>query len=276
MTRHTMLPLALSIADIPVKLWLHNLDEPVRSRILDRYAAFVAVAPPTAISIDVHVEPGSEYIPFGSTPSWQIKSSVQDGRLEFESHREKGWVDLSIGRGALTLRPKGDPENFLRVLYAWQCLDHDALLLHASGIIRQGQGYVFFGPSGSGKTTLSRLSLDQTILSDDLVIIKKRGQTFHVHGVPFRGDMPEAPRTNAMAILRGLFMLVKDDGHRLTPVPTPEAVGRLSTCVPFVMAQPASARRVTGLCAELVSAVPVRALHFCRDAGFWSVIDGRG
>jgi len=114
MTRHTTLPLALSIADIPVKLWLHNLDEPVRSRILDRYAAFVAVAPPTAISIDVHVEPGAEYIPFGSTPSWQIKSSVQAGRLEFESHREKGWVDLSLGRGALALRPKGDPALTIR------------------------------------------------------------------------------------------------------------------------------------------------------------------
>jgi hypothetical protein len=274
MTSHSTVSLNLSIADIPVTLRLYALDEPMRARILERYAAFMTPPSSAAISIDVHVEPGPEYIPFGLSSTWQIKSSMQACRLEFESHLENGWVDFGSGRGALTLRPTGDTENFLRVLYAWQCLERDALVLHSSGIIRQGQGYVFFGPSGSGKTTLSRLSLDHTVLSDDLVIVKKCGPAFRVYGVPFRGDMPEAPRTNAVADLRGLFMLVKASEHRVTPVPAPEAVARLSACVPFVMAQPANARRVAEFCAALAAAVPVRALHFRRDAGFWSVIDG--
>ncbi len=272
----TVSTLNLSIADIPVTLRLNNLDEPMRARLLERYAPFVAAAPSKAISIDVQVEPGPEYIQFESAETWQIKNTVQAGRLEFESYMEKGWVDLTAGYGALTLRPKGDTENFLRVLYARQCLDHGALLLHASGVIRQGKGYVFFGPSGSGKTTISELSLDHTVLSDDLVIVKKCGRTCRVYGVPFRGDLPEAPRTNAEADLRGLFMLVKADEHRLAPVSAPEAVARLAACVPFVMSQPANAGRVAELCADMVASAPVFALHFRREAGFWSVIDELG
>lgn len=266
--------LNLSIAGIPVTLRLNNLDEPMRARLLERYAAFVAPVPPAALAIDVQVEPGPEYIPFDSAETWQVKSAVQAGRLEFESHLEKGWMDLTAGHGGLTLRPKGDTENFLRVLYAWQCLDRGALLLHASGVVRLGKGYVFFGPSGSGKTTISQLSLEHTVLSDDLVIVKKYSQTCRVYGVPFRGDMPEAPRANVEADLRGLFMLVKADEHRLTPVSASEAVARLAACVPFVMSQPANAWRVAELCADLVASMPVFALHFRREAGFWSVIDG--
>ena len=269
-----MYTLSLSIAEIPVTLQLHNLDEPMCARIAERYQAFEAASSPGAVSIDVYVEPGPEYIPFQSAATWQIKTSLQDGRLEFESHLEKGWIDLTANHGMLTLRPNGDPENFLRVLYAWQCLDHDALLVHSSGVIRHGRGYVFFGPSGSGKTTISRLSLDHIVLSDDLVIVKKHDQTVRVYGVPFRGDMAEAPRTNAAADLRGLFMLTKANEHRLMPVSASEAVARLSACVPFVMAQPAQAKRVAELCAQLIKSVPVQALHFRQDAGFWSVIDG--
>jgi hypothetical protein len=132
---------------------------------------------------------------------------------------------------------------------------------------------VFFGPSGSGKTTTARLSSAHTILSDDLVIIKKVAHQYRVFGVPFRGDLPEAPRTNASAELRGLFAIVKDTRHFLAPLALPEAVARLAQCVPFVMAQPETARRVTDICADLAARVPVRALHFRRDDGFWEIID---
>jgi hypothetical protein len=180
------------------------------------------------------------------------------------------------GRGELTLRPQGDPENFLRVWYAWRCLDEGALLLHASGAVRGGRGYVFFGPSGSGKTTTARLSLEAgcTVLSDDLVILKKQVGVWHACGVPFRGELPEAPRTNLAAPARGIFILVKHPEHGTTPAPFPEALARLAACVPFVMSRPLGAQAVTAICADLAGSVPVRYLRFRRDPGFWRVIDG--
>ena len=52
------------------------------------------------------------------------------------------------------------------------------LLLHASGIVLDGAGYVFTGASGRGKTTVSRLAAGRAevgrteVLTDENVIIR--------------------------------------------------------------------------------------------------------
>lgn len=265
--------LTLAIADWRVSLLLAECDATTRAQILERYAAFIVPFDPEALTVRVRSELGELFIPFEKYGVWQIRTTTENGIIRFESHAEKGWMDYAAKRGELVLRPRGLIENYLRVLYAWIALEHASLLLHSCGIIRDGKGYVFFGPSGSGKTTTATLSAAHTILSDDLVIVKKVGRAYHACGVPFRGDLPEAPRTNASAELRGLFTLVKDTQHFLAPLALPDAVTQLVRCVPFVMAQPDNARRVTEICFDLVTHVPVRALHFRRDDGFWKVID---
>ncbi|MBI5034859.1 MAG: hypothetical protein HZB51_30410 [Chloroflexi bacterium] len=264
--------LTISIADWIITLDLVHCDDPMRNRINKWYSAFVVSPSADAMTIDVKVEVGPEYIPFKGNKSWQIKTSTQNGRIEFESHLEKGWFDRQAKLGQVVLRPNGDLENYLRVLYAWFCVDHGSLLLHSCGIIRDGRGYVFFGPSGNGKTTTTSLSAPYTILSDDLVIIKKVENRFRVYGVPFRGDLPEAPRTNASAEVCGVFALTKDKRHYLTPLVLPEAVARLVQCVPFVMTQPEIVKRVTEICTDLAKSVPLQMLHFRKDNGFWEII----
>ncbi|MBM3131071.1 MAG: hypothetical protein FJ009_20890 [Chloroflexi bacterium] len=267
--------LTLSIADWHTTLLLDECDATTRAKIAQRYAAFIVPFDPAALTVRVRSEPGALFIPFEQHGVWQIRTTTDASRgvIQFESHAEKGWMDRAAGRGELVLRAQGNIENYLRVLYAWFALEHNSLLLHSCGILREGKGYVFFGPSGSGKTTTATLSAAHTILSDDLVIIKKIGGTYHACGVPFRGDLPEAPRTNASAELRGIFTLVKDTQHFLAPLALPDAVAKLVRCVPFVMAQPENAQRVTNVCLDLATRVPLRELHFRRDDGFWSVID---
>ena len=123
----------------------------------------------------MRVEPGPLFVPVEPGP-WKIITRQAGGRLEFASHFEQGWVELAAGRGELTLRPNGDPENFLRVWYAWRSLGDGALLLHACGMARGGGGYVFFGPSGSGKTTTARLSLaaGATVLSEAVLRARQK------------------------------------------------------------------------------------------------------
>jgi hypothetical protein len=265
--------LTLSIADVPVTLALAECDGETRARLTERYREFV-VPTRSTISIRIRFEEGSEYLPLQIGGLLQIRTSEHNGRIEFESHYEKGWVDRRQGEGELVMRPKGNPENFLRVLYAWLCVESEGLLLHASGVVSRGRGFVFFGPSGAGKTTVARLSLDRTVLSDDLVIVKKQGAVFRLFGVPFRGDFPEAPRNNVSADLQELFALVKDGDHFTTALAPSAAAARLSACVPFVMAQPQTARRVLGICSELATSISVRELHFRKDSKFWEVIDG--
>jgi len=265
-------PLTISIADWLITLQLDECDEAMRARIRKWYAAFIVPTRSDAMSIRVDIEPGQEFIPFVKGGVWQIRTTIQNGRTEFESHLEKGWFDRQAGQGRVVVRPTGDIENYLRVLYALFCVESRSLLLHSCGVIRDERGYVFFGPSGSGKTTTTRLSSQYTILSDDLVIIKKVADRFRVFGVPFRGELPEAPRSNAVADLVGLFSLVKDSRHFLAPIALPEAVAQLARCVPFVMAQPENARCVTDTCIDLATQVPVRAMHFEKNEGFWEMI----
>ena len=90
--------------------------------------------------------------------------------------------------------------------------------------------------------------------------------------MPFRGYIPEAPRTNAQAKLYGLFRLEKDTLHFTMPLGLSRAVAELISCVPFVMEDPIVSRRAMAICADLVTSVPVKQLHFGRDQGFWRVI----
>jgi hypothetical protein len=272
----TRFELSLEIAALPIRLIFYGADALMQSRWSEMYQAFCSPNHADAPLVEALVEPGEPFLPF-QPPTWRIETSTQLGRVDILSHLEKGWFDLNAGQGFLALRPNGNPENYLRVVYAWRCLAQEALLLHASGVIRNGRGYVFFGHSGSGKTTLARLSSDALILSDDLVILKCEDAddrpTVRVFGVPFRGELPEAPRANASAPLCGLFSLVKDDHHQLEKMERHEAVGRLASCVPFVMSQPQNAQRVLKLCDEITRRVAVQSLHFRRDPAFWSVLD---
>lgn len=270
----TTTPLYVRIAELTLTPCFDDGASTLLTRLAEQYAAFLVPAQDTALTIRLAVEPGPSFIPTDSPGPWQIHSRTDEGRLEFESFFEQGGVDWATGQGHLLVRPQGSPENFLRVIVAWRGIGQGSLLLHACGVIRQGAGYVFFGPSGAGKTTIARLSQDHTILSDDIVLIGKREGRFYVYGVPFRGDLMEAPRTNAVAELRGVFTLVKAPEHRVSTLLGPEAVARLASCVPFVMAVPANARRVMDISAAICAVVPPRALHFRKDDGFWRSIDG--
>ncbi|HID64387.1 MAG TPA: hypothetical protein EYP49_16845 [Anaerolineae bacterium] len=263
----------IEIAGICVGLELNDAE--IAQQILGRYTDFLSPNGTPEVTIQVEVRKGVQFVPL-EPGLYVINLSFQDSKLTFESYFEAGSVDMTSGHGKLLMAPRSNVENFLRVLYAWHCVHHDALLLHASGVIKDGRAFVFFGPSRSGKTTVARLSLDHTVLSDDLVIISKRDGTYKAYGVPFRGDMPETPYTNAQADLCGLFRLKKDMSHFTKPLGHSQAVAGLISCVPFVTKDIAMSHRAMAICADLVTRVPVKELHFRRDQGFWRVIDESG
>ncbi len=67
----------------------------------------------------------------------------------------------------------------------------EGIVVHGLGIREGREGRGFVGPSESGKSTLAQLFLeggDVSILSDEVVIIKKENGSFFVHGTPWTGD----------------------------------------------------------------------------------------
>ena len=260
----------IEIADICVGLKLDDAE--TSQRILSRYADFLSPNGTPEVIVQVEVREGVQFVPL-EPGLYVINSSFQDGRLTFESYFEAGSVDMATRQGHLLMAPQSNVENFLRVFYSWRCIHKDALLVHSAGVIKGEKAFVFFGPSGSGKTTMARLSLDHIVLSDDLVIIKKKTGAYKAYGVPFRGDMPESPRSNAQADLYGLFRLKKDTSHFTKPLGYSQAVAELISCVPFVIQDVAMSQRAMDICADLVASVTVKELHFRQDQGFWRVID---
>lgn len=262
----------ITVAGIPVRLEFGNLPTLQRRHVDAVYAPFVDSATHDCMTVKMTTEPGPPYIDPAGHAVWQVETRQEDGRITFRSFFEQGWIDRDAGCAQLTLREQGDPENFLRVVYAWECLFRGGLLLHASGVIRGELGYVFFGPSGAGKTTVTRLSPEAIVLSDDLVILMPQAGKFWVHGVPFRGEMVEGVRTNAAAPLYGLFALTKTPDHALSDVPVAQAVAELAASVPFVMEKPQGAAVVVARCAEIEADTPVRRLHFARNERFWEIL----
>lgn len=261
------------IADIPVHLLVD--DGSMAARIRQHYATFLCQSEAeTALRLEVHVQEGVRFVPIQPGP-WIIRLAYEAGRIKFSSYLEAGEADLGEAQGHVIMAPEGNLENFLRVVYAWLCLRRGGLLLHAAGLIRDGQGYVLFGPSGAGKTTATRLSeAVAQVLSDDLVIIRYLDGGYTLFGVPFRSELVTAPRANAQAPLAGIYRLRKDQRHAVVPLSPAEGVAELVAAAPFVVADRASATELMGICSALTAAVPVRALHFRRDDGFWSVIHG--
>ncbi|MBI5648862.1 MAG: hypothetical protein HZC40_00185 [Chloroflexi bacterium] len=261
-----------------IRAGLEITDAALSAQVRERYAEFIVANGRPHTHVRVAVIAGARFVPPRSGP-WAIETYRDGNHLIYRSYYDAAWVNLERGYGLLELAPESDVENFLRVLYAQLGLRVGALLLHAAGVVKDHAGYVFFGASGSGKTTIAQFAreLGYTVLSDDLVVVKKNDASVRVFGVPFRGgEMTDAPRVNHSARVAGLYALAHAPRHRLAALAPSDAVARLAACAPFVMAESASARCVMTLCSDLVARVPVRELHFNRDAGFWRVINEMG
>lgn len=263
----------LNIAGIAVAILTE--DEQAAERIRDRYAAFLGTSESPRFVITLKITPGALFITPEPGP-WVIESSYGPDQLTYLSYTERGQVNLQTGEGWLEMAPAAHIENFLRVAYAWLCLQDGGLLLHAAGAIRNGQGYIFFGPSGAGKTTTSRLAARTAdVVSDDLVIIRPSSNGgCTLHGVPFKGELSDAPRANQSAPLCGLYRLRQDTSHYLEPMARMKAVAELAAASPFIVREPALGNQLVEVCHRITKIISVQHLHFRRDDGFWKVIDG--
>ena len=171
----------------------------------------------------------------------------------------------------------GALENCLRWVIADLALARGGFVLHAAGLVRNGSGYVFFGPSGAGKSTLAGMSAGMEagcgILSDDLVLIRRKEDIFEVSSTPFAGTLPQSDKRPGVYPLIGLYRLKQAPHHALRPIEPPAvAVATVLACCPFVADPSARRNRLLPLVESCCKAVPVRELSFLKDHGFWDIL----
>jgi len=86
----------------------------------------------------------------------------------------------------------------LRILSSYLSIFEDGFLVHSAGLKINNNAFLFIGKSGKGKSTIIKSLLERysppnntlsgSILSDELVIIKKGGKDFYAYGTPFSGE----------------------------------------------------------------------------------------
>jgi hypothetical protein len=216
----------------------------------------------------------------GVTETYRLECLRTDDHLSLWSYEFAGRLDYSKRRAVLSIvEEQGERfdrglENFLRVLTASFILEQGGMLLHASGVVRDGVAHLFFGPSGRGKTTVTLLSPRDVVLSDDLSLIVRNGERFEAAGIPFGMAHHRTPDTRDSFPIASLNSLVQAPDVGREPLTGARALAEICASLPFVMQETGQSRKALEVAGRLLQAVPAYRLRFRKDPSFWDVLEG--
>ena len=196
-------------------------------------------------------------------------------RILFQRRDFVGWIDIGARRGRNVLRKNMESfaiESFLRICYSFLAVEHNGLLLHSAGVIRNGNGYIFPGISGTGKSTIASLATErEVVLSDEMVVVRKAGEGHLVYSTPFYGTNESAGQ-NSNAPLKAAFLPVKDDKVYVKGTKPSQALSKLLSSVLFFGQEPSFNQRLMDISADIITEIPFYEMHFQRDTSFWECI----
>lgn len=265
----------ISIAGLTVSIECE--DAALLDRLRMIYRVFLVDADP---HLTVSVRPGRQQSALIERPI-----AFESGVLHFGTTGDGGFIDLAQRRGELapsTAQPLTDVDYFLRTAFALLAFQASGLMFHAAGIAHQGRGYAFFGHSGSGKTTIARLSSNDVVLNDDLVLLMPRqtsevsqdfGGLWAIHATPFSNATQFKPSGPRQIPLAKMLRLVQNSRVYLEEMPSGQAVAEVITSVPIVPLDPMRDVELLDRAYRLVQSVPVHRLHFLPDDSFWRLLD---
>lgn len=136
------------------------------------------------------------------------------------------------------------------------------IMIHGSGVICGGCGWIFTGRSGSGKTTMAGIfdRAGDRVIHDDRLILRREAGGWVMHSTPvYRNDEPRS------AAVDHLWGIAHGRSNISIPVTGAEAVAMvLSNCVQQNRDREAASQLATAV-EELVSSVRVSRLSFVPD-----------
>ncbi len=137
------------------------------------------------------------------------------------------------------------------------------IMIHGSGVVSDGRGWIFTGRSGSGKTTMARIfdGAADRVIHDDRLVLRREGSGWVMHNTPvYRNDEPRS------ASLDHLWVIRHGSSNVSEPVAGAEAVAMiLANCIQQNWDREA-ASRLAAAADDLASSVRVSRLSFLPDA----------
>ncbi|NJN66074.1 MAG: hypothetical protein HC884_04845 [Chloroflexaceae bacterium] len=254
------------------------------ARLQQPYRPFQVVAPAAAPPPHLTIQLCPNY-PFRPAGSRADPVTFCHGTARIATPTCEGTIDLERGQARLALaeapatcatRTASDVEYMLRVACALLAFRAGGVLFHGAGIVRHGRAYLFFGHSGSGKTTAARLSPDDLVLNDDLVVVMPHNGAWMVHATPFTNPTQVGATGPAAAPLGAMLRLVKSQRVAIEPVGAGRMLAEVLASIPVLPSNPEYPGRLLEWGQQLLQQVPAYRLHFLRDASFWQVVEPLG
>ena len=239
-------------------------DDPAfLAQIAARYASFRDPAPPAAPDLTVMVavrprpvrvsweprfvtHPGVDPLPTppdydpardGPLAAYEVTATAGGLRVAAED-RLRATLDRAAGRAWVTQ----EANIYLFHTALRQCLAYllpfgTGCLLHAAGVVLDGQAVGLFGVSGSGKSTLARLAPGPVLTDESLGVTSAQPQSairnpqlgqWWAQATPFWGEYDPGPPAVAAAPLAALFHLIQAPHDRVTRLEEAQALRVLS------------------------------------------------
>lgn len=191
----------INIGGIPLRV--EDKNNLLVSFVKDRYKNFLASSPSES-----HIRIIVSHNKLSSSGE-EISLHKRNGIFYLQGERFKGVFYRNRNVAKVTM----DYEQmvfdvFLRVFYSLILAINRGILVHSLGILKESKGYLFVGPSSSGKTTMARRIKNASILSDELVIVRRLKDRFFLFSTPFGGEL-QSEINYSFAPLEGIFFLDK-------------------------------------------------------------------
>lgn len=168
--------------------------------------------------------------------------------------------DLWLENAGTSTDPLDYPLDSL-ILYYLSAINAD-IMIHASGVFYNNQGYLFSGSSGRGKSTIAGIwdNVGAQVIHDDRLIIRNIDGRYWMFNTPVsRNDIPKAAPLNRIFII--------DHGTENLIVPLKESSSITSVIANCIQHNydPEMIARFLGSVSLLCSKIPVARLCFRPD-----------
>jgi hypothetical protein len=195
-------------------------------------------------------------------PLWRARMSRDCSRVTVycgkELLREKSGVTRVVN-------PVSYPLDQILIMYA--LARRRGAILHAAGILVNGNGFIFPGRSGTGKSTISQQCTGYpgiSILSDDRVVVRECDDALRVFGTPWPGDAGIA--LNAHAPLRAMFFIRHGDATAIRGIGAAQALELLLPAASVPWYDRETLQPILTFLEDLVNRVPAYELRFKPNA----------
>lgn len=159
-----------------------------------------------------------------------------------------------------------------QILFARLLADRCGIILHGSGLILKGKGYLFVGHSEAGKSTMVKIFNHRAkILNDDRLIVRKEDGRFYLYGTPWHGEVSLVAPDRLP--LKAILFLNQAKENRIERTEGLETFKRLYGCTIKALATEKWAKNILDICQALSRQVPCYDLYFNKTEGVISTIE---